>query len=151
MSSLTAWKFGGTEGADAAVLRLKQLDHQELIDVLDVAVVRWPEYSAEPLAQEHVTDEGTKMASLVNKVRKAGIDSAMVESVKGDITPGTSALVLLSSDVTIDTVAKAFEGQGMQLIRSDLSVQQEDQLRTAFNTPTDTELDQPGESPGGQR
>jgi uncharacterized membrane protein len=143
MSSLTAWKFGGTEGADAAVLRLKQLDHQELIDVLDVAVVRWPEYSAEPLAQEHVTDEGTKMSALVNKVRKAGIDGAMVESVKGDITPGTSALVLLSSEATIDTVAKAFEGQGMELIRSDLSVQQEDQLRTAFTEATDGELGQP--------
>jgi hypothetical protein len=74
------------------VLRLKQLDHQELIDVLDVAVVRWPEYSAEPLAQEHVTDERTKMSALVNKVRKAGIDSAIVESVKSDITPGISAL-----------------------------------------------------------
>jgi uncharacterized membrane protein len=148
MSSLTAWKFGGTEGADAAVLRLKQLDHQELIDVLDVAVVRWPEYSAEPLAQEHVTDEGTKMSALVNKVRKAGIDSAMVESVKGDITPGTSALVLLSSDATIDTVAKAFEGQGMELIRSDLSVQQEDQLRTAFTEATDGEPGQPrGDAP----
>jgi uncharacterized membrane protein len=143
MSTLTAWKFGGTEGADAAVLRLKQLDHQELIDVLDVAVVRWPEYSAEPLAQEHVTDEGTKMSALVNKVRKAGIDSAIVESVKGDITPGTSALLLLSSDATIDTVAKAFEGQGMELIRSDLSVQQEDQLRTAFSEATDGELGQP--------
>jgi uncharacterized membrane protein len=148
MSTLTAWKFGGTEGADAAVLRLKQLDHQELIDVLDVAVVRWPEYSAEPLAQEHVTDEGTKMSALVNKVRKAGIDSAMVESVKGDITPGTSALVLLSSDATIDTVAKAFEGQGMELIRSDLSVQQEDQLRTAFTEATDGEVGQPrGDAP----
>jgi uncharacterized membrane protein len=148
MSSLTAWKFGGTEGADAAVLRLKQLDHQELIDVLDVAVVRWPEYSAVPLAQEHVTDEVGKMSALVNKVRKAGIDSAMVESVKSDITPGTSALVLLSSDATIDTVARAFEGQGMELIRSDLSVQQEDSLRTAFSEPIDAELGQPrGDAP----
>jgi uncharacterized membrane protein len=136
MSSLTAWKFGGTEGADAAVLRLKQLDHQELIDVEDVAVIRWPEYAPAPLAQEHVTDDSTKMSALVNKVRKAGIDTAMVESVKGDITPGTSALVLLSSDATIDTVAKAFQGQGMELIRSDLSVQEEDLLRSAFRDPT---------------
>ena len=150
MSSLTAWRFGGTEGADAAVLRLKQLDHQEVIDVLDVAVVRWPEYAAEPLAQEHVTDEGGKVSSLMNKVRKAGIDSAMVESVKGDMTPGTSALVLLSTDATIDTVAKAFEGQGMELIRSDLSVQQEDQLRTAFTDPADAQPGQPrGDAPQG--
>jgi uncharacterized membrane protein len=95
-----------------------------------------------------VTDEAGKMSALVNKVRKAGIDSAMVESVKSDITPGTSALVLLSSDATIDTVAKAFEGQGMELIRSDLSVQQEDQLRTAFSEPSEADLGQPrGDAP----
>jgi uncharacterized membrane protein len=144
MSTMTAWRFGGTEGADAAVLRLKQLDHQELIDVQDVAVIRWPQYAAEPLAQEHVTDEGGKVSSFVNKVRKTGIDTSMVESVKADLTPGTSALVLLSSDATIDTVAKAFEGQGMELIRSDLSVQQEDRLRSAFSDPADT---QPGDAP----
>ncbi len=46
---------------------------------------------------------------------------------------GTSALVVLSADAAIDSVAKAFEGQAMELIRSDLSVQQEDALRTAFN------------------
>ena len=131
--STTAWRFSGTEGADAAVLRLKQLDTQDLIDVQDVAIIRWPQYAAAPQAQEHVTDEGSKASSLAKKIRKAGIDSAMVESVKGDMTPGTSALVLLSADAAMDTVAKAFEGQAMELMRSDLSVQQEDQLRAAFS------------------
>ncbi|HUZ38874.1 MAG TPA: DUF1269 domain-containing protein [Streptosporangiaceae bacterium] len=133
--STTAWRFSGTEGADAAVLRLKQLDTQDLIDVQDVAIIRWPQYAAAPQAQEHVTDEGSKASSLAKKIRKAGIDSAMVESVKGDMTPGTSALVLLSADAAMDTVAKAFEGQAMELMRSDLSVQQEDQLRAAFSDP----------------
>jgi len=133
--STTAWRFSGTEGADAAVLRLKQLDTQDLIDVQDVAIIRWPQYAAAPQAQEHVTDEGSKASSLAKKIRKAGIDSAMVESVKSDMTPGTSALVLLSADAAMDTVAKAFEGQAMELMRSDLSVQQEDQLRAAFSDP----------------
>jgi uncharacterized membrane protein len=133
--STTAWRFSGTEGADAAVLRLKQLDTQDLIDVQDVAIIRWPQYAAAPQAQEHVTDEGSKASSLAKKIRKAGIDSAMVESVKGDMTPGTSALVLLSADAAMDTVANAFEGQAMELMRSDLSVQQEDQLRAAFSDP----------------
>ena len=56
----------------------------------------------------------------------------MLDSVKGDMTPGTSALALLSADAAIDTVVQAFEGQAMELIRSDLSVQQEDLLRDAF-------------------
>jgi len=82
-----------------------------------------------------VTDEGSKASSLAKKLMKVGIDSSMVESVRGDMTPGTSALVLLSTDAAVDTVAQAFEGHAMELIRSDLSVQQEDQLRAAFTNP----------------
>ena len=130
--STTVWRFSGTEGADAAVLRLKQLDTQDLIDVQDVAVIRWPHYASAPQAQEHVTDEGSKASSFAKKLTKAGIDGSMLEAVKGDMTPGASALVLLSVDAAVDTVARAFEGHAMELMRSHLSVQQEDRLRAAF-------------------
>jgi uncharacterized membrane protein len=133
----TAWSFSGTEGADQAVLRLKELDSQDLIDVQDVTVLRWPHYAAAPLSDEHVTDEVSGVASLVHKFRHPVIDSSMLDSVKADMAPGTSALVLLSADAAIDQVVKAFQGHAMQLIRSDLSVQQQDRLRAAF-----------GQSPG---
>jgi uncharacterized membrane protein len=129
----TAWGFSGTEGADAAVLRLRQLDSQGVMDVQDVAVIRWPQYASGPQVQEHVTDEGSRASSLTKRIRKAGIDSAMLQAVKDDMTLGTSALVLLSADAALGTVARAFEGHAMQLIRSDLSVPQEDQLRAAFS------------------
>ena len=131
--STTAWRFSGTEGADAAVLRLKQLDSQELMEVQDVAVLRWPQYASAPQVQEHVTDEGSRVSSLVSKLRKGSIDGSMIESVKGEMAPGTSVLMLLSSDASVDQVAKAFEGQGMELVRSDLSVQEQDRLRAAFS------------------
>jgi uncharacterized membrane protein len=152
MSALTAWRFSGTEGADEAVLRLKQLDEQELIDLQDVTVIRWPQYAGQPSAQEHVTDEGSMVSSLAKKLRKAVIDSSMVDSVKGDMTPGTSALVLLTADAAIDTVARAFQGQHMELIRSDLSVQQQDQVRAAFGDPPGADRGQPpGDAPEGGR
>jgi uncharacterized membrane protein len=133
--STTAWRFTGTEGADDAVLRLQQLDAQELIDVQDVAVLRWPLYASQPIAQEHVTDAGSRVSALVSKLRKASIDGSMIGSVKGDMTPGTSVLMLLSSDAAVDTVARAFAGQAMELVRSDLSVPQQDRLRAAFGSP----------------
>jgi uncharacterized membrane protein len=145
MSTLTAWRFTGTEGADDAVLRLQQLDAQDLIDVQDVAVIRWPRYAGQPLTQEHATDEGSKVSSLAKKLRKAVIDSSMVESVKGDLAPGTSALVLLSADAVMETVASAFGGSGIELIRSDLSVQQEDQVRAAFSDSPDARQGRPPE------
>lgn len=131
--STTAWRFSGTEGADAAVLRLKQLDSQGVMTVQDVAVIRWPQYASGPQVQEHVTEEGSLASSLAKRMRKAGVDSAILEAVKDDMRLGTSALVLLSADAAMDAVANAFEGQAMELIRSDLSVQQEDELRAAFS------------------
>jgi uncharacterized membrane protein len=133
--STTAWKFSGTEKADEAVLRLKELDTQDYISVQDIAVIRWPQYAAAPAAQEHVTDEGSKVSAMVSKLRHPTIDSSMIESAKGDMTPGTSVLVLLSSDAAIDTVAETLHGLGMELTRSDLSVQQQDHVRAAFSDP----------------
>ena len=130
----TAWRFSGTEGADAAVLRLQQLDSHEVMEVQDVAVLRWPQYSSGPQLQEHVTDEGSKASSLAKRIRKAGIDSTMLQAVKDDMKVGTSALVVLSADTAIDAVAESFHGQAMELIRSDLSVQQQDALRSAFSS-----------------
>ena len=77
--STTAWRFSGTEGADAAVLRLKQLDTQDLIDVQDVAVMRWPQYSSAPQAQEHVTAEGSKASSFAKKLTRPASTLGMLD------------------------------------------------------------------------
>lgn len=139
--STTAWKFSGTEKADEAVLRLMELDAKEYIDVQDVTVIRWPKYASAPTAQEHVTAEGSKVSAMVSKLRHPTIDSSMIDSAKSDMTPGTSVLVLLSSDAAIDTVAKALQGLGMELTRSDLSVQQQDHVRAAFSDPAGGQQD----------
>jgi uncharacterized membrane protein len=132
MATLTAWRFSSTEGADDAVLRLVRLDEQDQIDVEDAAVLRWPRYAGAPLADVHVTRQGGAFSSIAKKIAHGNIDSPTLDSVKGEMSPGTSALVLLSQNATVATVAKAFEGQSMELIRSDLSVQQEDQVRRVF-------------------
>jgi uncharacterized membrane protein len=127
----TAWRFPGTEGADNAVVRLKQLDSKDLINLMDIAVLRWPEYAAEPTTQEHVHQQGGKVASMVRRLQHPVIDASMIESVKGDLRPGMSAVVLLSSGAEIDAVVHAFEGEPIELIRSDLSVPDQDRLRQA--------------------
>jgi|HubBroStandDraft_1064217.scaffolds.fasta_scaffold156410_1 uncharacterized membrane protein len=133
--STTAWRFRTTEGADGVVVRLKQLDAQDLIDVQDVAVLRWPEYAKAPVTHEHVTEEGSAMSSMMSKMKHGRIDSTMIEAVKQDMVPGTSAVVVMSTAAVTDTVSKAFHGQPMELIRSDLSVQEQDHLRTLFGGP----------------
>jgi uncharacterized membrane protein len=129
----TAWRFPGTEGADQAVVRLKHLDSQDLINVMDVAVLRWPEYATQPTTQEHVTEQGGRVASIVRRLQHPAIDGSIIDTVKHDMRPGSSAIVLLSSDAHIDAVVHAFEGQPMELIRTDLSIPDQDRLRLAVD------------------
>jgi uncharacterized membrane protein len=65
------------------------------------------------MVREHVTEERGKVSSLVHKLKHSGIDSSMVQSAKGDVTPGTSVLILLTPEAAVDAFAKAFEGQGV--------------------------------------
>lgn len=125
----TAWRFAGTEGADNAVVKLKQLAVQDQINLIDVAVVRWPEYAPEPATTEHVTQEGGKVTTMLRKLQHATVDSSMIDTVRHDLRPGTSAMVMLSSDANLDAVVHAFEGQPMELLRTDLSVPDQDRLR----------------------
>ena len=60
----------GYRRRDHVVLRLKQLNSQDLIDVQDVAVIRWPQYADSPTAQEHVTAAGSKVSSLVEQAQE---------------------------------------------------------------------------------
>jgi uncharacterized membrane protein len=112
----TAWRFPGTEGADGAVLRLKELDSKDLINLLDIAVLRWPEYASQPMTLEHVHEQGSKVSHMVRRLQHPVIDGSMLQSVQGDLRPGTSAVVLLSSEGNVEAIVRAFEGQPMELI-----------------------------------
>ena len=57
----------------------------------------------------------------------------MVESVKADMTPGTSALFLLSSDAVMDRVTDRFKDTHAELISTNLTSEQEAKLREAFS------------------
>jgi uncharacterized membrane protein len=52
--------------------------------------------------------------------------------VQNQVTEGTSALFLMTSDAVIDKVADAMKGHDFEIIATNLSQEQEDQLRGAF-------------------
>jgi uncharacterized membrane protein len=93
--------------------------------------------------RQHVTEEGGKVSSLMHKVAHTGIDSSMIEAATGDMTPGTSLLVLMTSEAAVDAFARAFKGQDVELIRSDLSVQEQDEVRAALSDSSASDQPQP--------
>ncbi|MGD9894139.1 MAG: DUF1269 domain-containing protein [Dehalococcoidia bacterium] len=81
---------------------------------------------------------GAAIGALTGKFADVGIDDNFVKQVRDKVTEGTSALFLLTKDAVIDRVeerVKAAEAAGMprpEFISSNLSREQEDQLRDMF-------------------
>ncbi|MBN0046595.1 DUF1269 domain-containing protein [Streptomyces actuosus] len=159
MATLTVWKFDTPEGAEAAENGLLQLQKQELIKVVDAAVASWPEGAKKPKTRQlnsltgvgalsgmfwgmlfgliflmplFGAAVGAAAGALGGKMSDVGIDDDFIDSVKSQVTPGTSALFLLSQDAVVDRVKEAFAGGHAQLIQSNLDSEQEAKLREVF-------------------
>jgi uncharacterized membrane protein len=161
MATLTAWKFSTPQGADIALERLQKLDSQQLINVQDAAVVSWEVGRKKPKTRElHDTKKagalgggfwgllfgliffvpilglaiGAATGALFGSLADVGISNAFIDSVREKVTPGTSALFLLSSDAVMDRVQNEFAGTEAELISTNLSAEQEAKLREAFES-----------------
>jgi uncharacterized membrane protein/uncharacterized BrkB/YihY/UPF0761 family membrane protein len=158
-ATLSVWKFPTPGGADAAERTLLDLQRQGLITVHDAATVSWPEDVRQPrtVQLQSLTEAGalsgsfwgllfgvlfvvpvlgvavgTAAGALVGALTDVGIDDDFIRSVRAEVTPGTSALFLLSSDAVLDKVVPAFETLQPRLVRTNLSADQDAWLREVF-------------------
>jgi uncharacterized membrane protein len=162
MSQLTVWKFNTADGAATALAKLGELQKQQLIQVLDAAIVSWPQGQKRPKTKQMVDTVATGamggvfwgmlfglifftplLGAIVGATAGAisgsftdyGINDDFIKSVQSKVTEGTSALFLLTGQVTLDKVEAAFapEERG-ELIQSNLSTEQEAKLREDFGS-----------------
>lgn len=61
-----------------------------------------------------------------------GISDKFIDEVKQKVTPGTSALFLLTDDTVVAEIENALKDLNAHLIASNLSAEQEAKLREAF-------------------
>ncbi|MGZ4594022.1 MAG: DUF1269 domain-containing protein [Actinomycetes bacterium] len=159
MATLTVWKFPTALGADTAEHTLEQLQKQELIKIHDAAIVSYPEGAKKPKTKQLNNlagagalggafwgllfgliffvpllglAVGAGVGALTGSLTDVGIDDDFIKSVRDQITPGTSALFVMSSDAVVSKVHEAFEGQPMELVQTNLSEEQEAKLRDVF-------------------
>ena len=159
MATLTAWKFACPYGADDALATLEKLQGEALIQIQDAAVVSWEPAHSKPKTRElHSATRsgalgggfwgflfgliffvpilglavGAATGALMGSLVDVGISDSFISSVRQKVTPGTSALFLLSSDAVIDRVAAEFQDADAELISTNLSEEQEARLRAAF-------------------
>lgn len=159
MATLTVWKFDTPDGADQAERVLVDLSKQQLIDIGDAATVSWPADRKKPKTRQLSglagvgagwgalwgtlfgliffvpllgAAVGAGLGALAGHFSNVGISRDFIESVRRQVTPGTSALFLLSANAVIDKVKPAMAALNPQLISTNLSDEQEAQLRAAF-------------------
>ena len=160
MSTLSVWRFDTPDGAQAAVTTLEGLSKQQLITVHDAATVSWPTGAKKPKTRQlkNLTTAGAfggafwgllfglifflpllgmaigaATGALAGSLTDVGISDDFIRDVRAQVTPGTSALFVMTSGAVMDKVGAAFEGMDMELISTNLSDEQEQALRDAFN------------------
>jgi len=158
-SSLVVLKFDTPEGADKGLELAVSLQKQQLLQLLDAAIVTWP--PGKKPKTRHLGDltwagawdgafwgmlfgllffmpllgaaVGAAMGALSGHFADYGIGRDFIEQVRGKVTEGTSALFLLVGQVTADRVVEAFKAAPkFEIIASNLSNEQEEKLREAF-------------------
>ena len=77
---------------------------------------------------------GAATGALSGALTDVGIDDGFINRVRDEITPGTSALFVMSSNAVTDKIRDAFAGQEPpELIFTNLSTEQESALREVFS------------------
>ena len=161
MATLTAIKFDTPGGADRLEATLKELQGQQLITVLDAAVVSWPAGAKKPKTRQLTSATGigalggafwgflfgllffvpllgmavgAAAGALMGHFADIGIDDNFIKQTRDKITPGTSALFLLSADAVTDRVSAELQSRGIkgELIASNLTHEQEEKLKEVF-------------------
>ncbi len=159
MATLSVLKFDTPQGAEQMLHTLEDLQKQQLITVQDAAIVTWEVGKKKPKTKQLQNMAGAGalggafwgmlfgllffvpflglaigagIGALMGHFADYGIDDKFINSVKEKVTPGTSALFLLTSGAVMDKVAEAVKGQKFELLQTNLTKEQEDKLRAEF-------------------
>ncbi len=159
MATLSVLKFSTPSGAEEMLGTLQSLQKQQLIQVQDAAIVTWPEGKKKPTTKQlqNVAAAGALggafwgllfgllffipllgmaigagMGALMGHFADYGIDDKFIETAREKVTPGTSALFLLTSNAVLDKLIAALKGKKFEIIQTNLTQEQENKLREEF-------------------
>lgn len=163
MVKLTIWMFPAPYSAEAVVTRLQALSASELIRLDDAALVSWPRGRHTPclkplaeLPRRWMLDDafwgivagalfhperlksGTAGESVIGEaLASLGLGAEVLDSIRGLVVEGTSALLLLVETEVARRIGTALDGMGYTLLEAPLSLGQQQSLRSAFSAQAD--------------
>ena len=159
MATVTVLKFSTPEGANDTLPRIIDLQKKHLIKLHDAAIVTWPSGKKSPKTRQVVDlvgagamsgmfwgmllglifvnplfgmAVGAAFGALGGAFQDYGIDDDFIKGVRSQVTEGSSALFLMTSDAVMDRVADELKSIKFEIIATNLSKEQEAKLRDAF-------------------
>jgi uncharacterized membrane protein len=160
VATLTVWRFDTTAGAEQAAAILDDLERAGAVVVQDSATVAWEVGKKKPRTRQRTSTAaagalgggfwgllfgliffvpllgaaiGAASGAIAGSLSDVGIDDAFINQVRDQVTPGTSALFVLTSDAVVESIHDAFaDGPKGELIFTNLTPEQESALREIF-------------------
>jgi uncharacterized membrane protein len=159
MATFTVWKFDDPDGAERGSDILKDCARKGWVKVLDHAIVTWPEGADQPTTK-HSHDEnwrgagwgalwgviagslflvpvvggvaGAALGAYSKMTQDAGISKEQLETIRTKITPGSSALFVVTDEGDLDKVGERFGGIHSKLIATNLTAAERQVLLETF-------------------
>jgi uncharacterized membrane protein len=159
MTTLAVLEFNSSDGADQALRTLQRLEQQQLIKLVDAAVVTWPHGSKGPKTRQAFSVAragaisgafwgflfgliffvpllglaiGAATGAISGALTDVGIDDNFIKQIRDKVKPGTSALFLMTANAVVDRVVAELKSLNPELVTSNLSDEQEFRLRELF-------------------
>jgi uncharacterized membrane protein len=159
MTTFTVWKFEDSDGAHRAEETLKQAESEGLVELVDHAVLTW-EPGADKPELHHKRDSmkrgaawgalwgvmggalfaipvaGAAIGLGLGALRKisegTGISEDQLERIRDEVTPGTSALFLVTDNANLDRLGERFNAHDSRLLTTNLTEAERDTLLETF-------------------
>ena len=158
MSELMVLGFENEAAADAFGLKLADMQKDMIVQLQDAAeVVRDPDGKPHVKHGNHLVGAGAMggafwgmlfgllffvpflglaigagMGALFGKLGKTGVDAQVLQQMGDAVPPGKAGWFLVTSQITEDKFLAAVKGTNATLVRSNLTAEQEEQLKHAF-------------------
>jgi uncharacterized membrane protein len=163
LTDMIVLAFSGEDGADQGRKKLVELNDEYMLDLADaVEVVRTTDGKIKIKNINNLTGAGAMNGAfwgflfgllffmplfgvVVGAVSGAiaghftnyGISRDFLKQIEESVKPGTSALAIIASNVTVDKAVQALTSLHPKVIRSSLSTEQEAKLNEAFGSHTE--------------
>lgn len=159
MTTFTVWKFEDTDGAARAEASLQLAASDGLVKIVDHAVMSWPEGADKPELHHGHDDPkrgaawgalwgilggalflvpvagavvGAGIGALARATAGTGITEKDLERIRTEITPGTSALFMVTEDADIDRLGERLHARDATLISTNLTEAERSTLLETF-------------------